>query len=296
MPEDANRKGDRATERIVTLFKNLGWNLKSRTDVDVKTDEEGRKHGYGIDAYLTYEDPYGRHTYGNILESKSWQWGSINEGQVESFFETLLEKVEKGPNSEQFESTHNLGNEASLTNTGIVALWATDGFDSTDFREFVRAIDVPRKWELAKICLWGNDYLKRIAQIEDTYNDLKGDYEEVKIYYPDLTDEDGGRYDLITLEYLLSDFFFATGGDSSEQGFIFYFDEMDFDSLLFMYKSLRHYQLLSNHEQIDIFVPNRGYQTEPVEEEFIREFSGGKTEIEFKSMRAMANLQHLDSR
>lgn len=300
MSEDVNRKGDRATERIVSLFEGLGWNLKSRTDVDAKSDKSDseRSHNYGLDAFLTYDDPYAPHVKGNIIESKSWAWQSINESQVEDFFDTLLEKVDNAPKSSYFEDTHNLGNEATLTNTGIVALWATDGFDSGDFQEYVRAIDPPAKWDLANMCMWGNDTLQRFASFEDQYRELKREHDDLKIYYPDLTDEDGGRYDLVTLDYLLSDFFFATGGDSSDLGIVFYFGEMDFDSLLFMYKSLRHYQLISNHDKIWIYVPDRGYKTEPVEDEFIRTFSGedSDTEIEFKTLRKVSDLSHLDNR
>ncbi|GAA0206936.1 hypothetical protein [Halobaculum roseum] len=298
MPEDANRKGDRATERIVKLFQGLGWTLKSKTDVDAQVDDEDRKHGYGLDAYLTYKHPYTPHIHGNIIESKSWKWDSVSRSKVEGFFETLLEKVDKAPKSEYFEETHNISNEADITNTGIVALWATDGFEPDEFHQYVQSLDVKKNWDLSKIVIWGNDQLQRIAGIEDQYHRLSKDYDNIQFYYPDLTDTDGGMYDLATMDYLLSDFIFLTSGERSDVGFVFYFGEMDFDSLLFMYKSLRHYQLLSNHERIEIFVPDRGHHTEPVEEEFVRTFSDedANTDIEFKTLQTMADLNHLDNR
>lgn len=298
-PEDSNRKGDRGTMRLVNLFEQLGWNLKSRTDVDAETAEDSdREIGYGIDAYLTYDDPHSRHTHGVILESKAYKWDGVTPAKVEEWFKTLLEKVDNAPDSDHFSNTHNIANEATITNTGILAIWVDDDFSREKFNEYVQKIDVRQKWEVSKIAIFGNQELKRIAQIERDFNHRKEKHGgDLKIFYPDLTNEDGGRVDTLSLHYLVSDYIYANIEGEENTAIVYYFDDMTFEALLFMYKSLRKYQMISNNDKLKIIVPERGIHTEPAEEEFLREFDGedSSVEIEFVTMESLADLGRYDN-
>jgi len=301
MAEDANRKGNRATERLVSLFEGLDWTLKGRTDVDAQPDDEDdRSQGYGIDSYFAYDDPHSPHVQGVILESKARAWSGITPQKVEDFFKQILTTVENAPDTKKFGKTHNFSEEADVTNTGILAIWCSDEdeYDHTKFREYVRSLDVPNKWDLANIWVIGNREIRRISRLEKQYHRLKQQHgEDLKIFYPDFSEQDGGRSDIISFDYLLSRYVYATV-ENENKAYVFYFDDMDIKSLDFMYMSLRKYQIVSNNDEIEVYVPDRGYETEPVEQEFKTklEESGSDTEILFRSLDTASNLSHLDNR
>lgn len=156
MPEDESRKGDRATQRLISLFQGLGWKHKGRTEVDIPCTigaHTDRGDNHGIDGFLVYDDPYSPHIRGVIVESKARSWENTYEQQVKTDFQQTIGALECAPESDQFDQKLNLEGEASLTNAGILSIWTSDfdEFDNQQFREYVRSLPHPRKRALYDI-------------------------------------------------------------------------------------------------------------------------------------------------
>lgn len=118
MAEEQGRAGDEGEERIIALLEGFGWTKRGDTNIDIEYDykyhpERGNK--YGVDGYMTYDGPYRDKERGFIIESKNIKWESYGPQDFEDWTDSILEKIEAVPESDDFEKCLNF-------NTSRIAL------------------------------------------------------------------------------------------------------------------------------------------------------------------------------
>jgi len=275
MPEEQNRAGDTANNRLVTLLEALGWTQRGDTDIDISCElpqHHERDRPHGVDAYMTYNDPYRTKERGTIIESKTKSWESTNSSNIKSDANQTLKTLECVPESDEFDEYLNFG-EPRIVDAGILGVWVHDGeFDKEDFDGYVNDIGIEHKRRKAfQILVLGNQELNRLASFHAEFSELEeeefdGDAESLDFYYPSLPDSVSDRRSLLAIEYMLSDYVFAKArkvvGNGSgysrpkDINIVYYFDEVNMDSLDFMFQALVEYQML-DAEEVWVYIDDR---------------------------------------
>jgi len=274
MPEEQNRAGDTANNRLVTLLEALGWVQRGDNDIDISCElpqHHDREHPHGVDAYMTYDGPYRAKERGIVIESKTKLWDSTKSSTVKSDANQALKTLECIPESDEFEEYLNFG-ESRIVDAGILGIWVHDGdFDAKEFNSYVSDIGIENKQRKPfQILVLGNQELNRLASLHAEFSELEeefdGEAESVDFYYPSLPDSVSDRRSLLSIEYMLSDYVFAKARKVVDNGsgysrpkdinIVYYFDEINMESLDFMFQALVEYQML-DAEEVHVYIDNR---------------------------------------
>lgn len=255
MPEKQGQAGDIGEERLIALLKGLGWTKRGGIGTDITSDYHPDRDSdqYGIDGYMTYNGPFRNKERGFIIESKNKKWGSYGKQKVKKHADSTLQKIEAANHSDDFDEFLNFG-EPRIVNTGVLGMWVRDEdeFNTGTFQGWVNNIPARPKKHTYQILALGNDQLNRLASLHSQYEDLKGEDENAQFFYPSQGDSGSTRADLLTVEYMLSDYVFAeltetkSLGDASADvsvGVVFFFDDITLDALNFMYRAVLRYTL-----------------------------------------------------
>lgn len=295
MPERQGRAGETANNRLITLLDGLGWTQRGDSNVDVSCElpqHDERDTAHGVDGYMTYDDPYKTKERGVIIESKTKQWGNVNSSTLKSDAEQTLKTLECVPESDEFDEYLNFGG-SRIVNSAVLGVWVNDGeYEHEEFNGYVNDIGIKNKRRKTyQILVLGNRDLNRLASLHSKFSDLKsemgGDDESVSFYYPSLPDSAyPDRTQLISMEYMLSDYVFAKAQKRVDEGgvtrdkditVVFYFDDINMDSLKFMFKSLIEYQMLDT-EEVRVYLDDRSTEEDFQVESIVAGFEGEVTE------------------
>lgn len=306
MPEDQNTAGDTGERRIVNLLDGLGWSLQGDLNTDVESSLPN-VDDHGIDAYMTYPDPFRSKTRGVIIESKNWSWNSLSRGQVEGFFTDTMEKLEGAPGTDDFEEKLNFG-RANIVHTAILSVWVQDweeNYDAERFQQWIDSISIPRKRKQAyQILILDHMELMRLACLHQTIEQIQRENSsaEFKFFYPAQVTNDSKRRSNINLEYLLSRYVFAklegieAGYGTKDVSIVFYFDDIKEAPLRFMYQACREYQMTDADE---IWVYPYGYSTEDrnVRSQFMRDLQESDPEgpdVSFENFQTIGDFREYE--
>ncbi len=213
MPEEEPIKGNLWTKHAVELLSNLGWELKGDTNVDIPCTmhpfkRKGQSHG--IDAFMTYFDPYQNIELGIIIETKNYAWKSINAPFIQESFNKLVEVLGCVPYSEEFNSKMNFNN--AKVDTALLMVWAHDEFDKLKFEEYLKELQVPKRHKPLRVYIVNNYDILKLYSIVDTVKkitDALKQNEKFDIYYPSYLESDSLKgKNLVSLEYIFSKFIF----------------------------------------------------------------------------------------
>lgn len=256
MPEEQPYRGNRWTKHAVELLGSLGWNLKGDTNMDVPcTIHTGRKVGHGIDAFLTYFDPYQNCEIGVITETKYYAWNNINKEFVQESVDNLIQAVECVPHSEEF--TQKLNFNHAKVNTGLLMIWSHDKFDKSKFEAYLQEVKIPEKHNTSRIYILNNYEILKLYSIVNVINGLTNELNgkgKFDIYYPSYPESDSLRgKKFVGLEYFNSKFIFGKmvrikefsngAAQPINVTVVLYFDKLTAACLKYMYLALRRFQL-----------------------------------------------------
>lgn len=265
MPEKQGQAGDIGEERLIALLKGLGWTKRGGIGTDITSDYHPDRDSdqYGIDGYMTYNGPFRDKERGFIIESKNKKWGSYGKQKIKNHADDTLEKIEAANHSDDFDEFLNFG-EPRIVNTGVLGMWIRDEdrFKSDTFQGWVNNIPVRPKKQAFQILALGNNQLDRLASLHSQFMDLKGEDKDAQFFYPSQGDSGSTRANLLTVEYMLSDYVFAeltkterVGGVTSDVdvGVVFFFDDITLDALNFMYSAVLRYTL-DDVEELRVYI------------------------------------------
>lgn len=318
MSEAPNRAGDEGEKRIIALLEGLGWTKRGDTNIDVTNDYKyhpERGNTYGVDGYMTYNGPYFDKERGFIIESKNTKWENYSGTDLKDWADELLEKVEAVPDSDDFDELLNF-DESRVVNAGILSIWARneDNYVDETYQGYFDDISLhPKKNGKYQIAVLGNRELNRLASLHQEFKSIENDedIDTVDFFYPPRSDSHSASLKLVDLNYLISDYVFAKGNReidlpdrqvSEEIGIVFYFDEMDLDSLNFMYQAALEHEMESVNE-LHIYIyddEDSDIQLESVRQEFVSngkpsEMSGEGPEIKIKTLTQTNYADYTDS-
>lgn len=178
-----------------------------------------------------------------------------------------------------------------------------DEFKSDTFQGWVNNIPVRPKRQTYQLLALGNDQLNRLASLHSQFANLKDEDENAQFFYPSQGDSGSTKADLLTVEYMLSDYVFAelektesVGGMSGDVnvGVVFFFDDITLDALNFMYKAVLRYTL-DSVEELRVYIyededdEDRELQLHGIKAEFLEnglpaQVTGNVPEINIETM------------
>lgn len=261
MGEDQNQIGELAEDRLVALLQGLGWEFWGENrDIPCTIRNHQDTESHGVDAYMSYEDPYLKNQRGILVESKSKQWSSWNGGSLSDSADQALETLECVPNSDKFHEVFN-GPNAQTINTAILGAYTNQGnYSREKVSEYTNDLEIKKKGRgQFNVIILDNYDLNRLASLHAEFINIKqqfdGENNSVGFYYPSLSDSISERTHLVSIEYLLSDFLFAklkaveTSREKPKDiNVVFNFEDISHESLSFMLESLKAYQLMDGDE------------------------------------------------
>jgi hypothetical protein len=285
MGENAQKIGKKLEGFGEKMYKRFNWTELNR-DEEIKcinllhkTKKENNKRTHGIDLLHTYYDPYLEKKIGVVTECKNYGWDSINQSNLQIWFDQLLWTIECSQISEEVkESTC----KCDLVNTGILLVHANDGkYDETKFREYIGKLDYKSRKNSTSIFIASNYEIERWdSMFNYIENEYKGN-DSFRFYSPSILGSKLQKLEHITINQMFSDFIFAECQITSNfnvngktipmpitQNIVFSFDvisEASFHYLVSMFKEL---QLENSEEYVFCFYPNSQSDVKLVEEKF----------------------------
>jgi len=270
--------GDIANERLIALLEALGWKQQGDSDVDIPCElsaHHERDADHGVDGYMAYDDPYRTRERGVVVESKAKSWDNTNSTSIQKGATQALKTLECIPESDDFDEYLNNGEDRNV-DLAVLGVWVHNGeYGNSDFDEYIDELTIKNKRRKPfQVLVLGNRDLHRLASLHNQFTDLKdtefsGQYESLDFYYPSLPDTVSQRGELVALEYMISDYIFAKGQKVEGEGpdsvskdvnIVFYFDDVQRESLDFMFKALLEYQM-TDADEIWVYLDTQG-QTE----------------------------------
>lgn len=256
-----NQFGDEGEDRLIALLKQFNWILRGEPNLTLTTDSsvnpDRKSNDYGIDAYMTYNGPYRNKERGIIVESKNPTWHNYRPSDLEDYHDNTLDKVVAAPQAKNFDDIANFDTER-IINAGLLGIWFRQeedepGFNPDTFQEHIenRLEAKPKRRKPYQILILTNKQLNKLSSLQSKYLELKQEYgEDLQLFYPSRSDSNSEKSDLLTIEYMLSNYVFVTLNDTREVhgeevtvdvNIVFYFDEISKEGLDFMYRSLLEY-------------------------------------------------------
>lgn len=256
MPEEQNVAGEQWTLEAIDILRHLGWTLHVEPGFDI-TCQGGRRRSAqrGIDALLSYIDPYNGRKNGVLLEAKSYQWRSINTSSISEWVDTLITKLECAEDAPELQEF-----ECGVINTAILVIWTNDGrYNHTQYLDYLKNLRLPNKRTPLAVYILSNHDILRLCSIIDMKERIRLEegIQEVSFFYPSVNQSSSLASDLFSLKYMYSSFVFAKAKKnvtynnqtfSRDISIVFYFGKLELADLNFMYSAFKQAQLEDANE------------------------------------------------
>lgn len=292
-------KGERWTDHAIELLENFGWKHRGATRVDMPCTVHGKK-AHGIDAFLTYRDPYQKKDIGILTETKNYAWENVNASKLQEWVDDLIDKIECVPLSQEFGDKLNF--DDARVDTGLLMVWSKGDYDRAKFAEYLDTVKISRKRNSMRIYVMDNYDILKLYSILDTHTKLNHKLqtnEKFDFYYPSYRISDSFRHpNFLSLEYFKSKFIFGRmikiekerngGTHAVTAAVVFYFDKPSLACLDYMHLCLRQFQLTEDEIWIYHYGPVDDFRS-PMEEFKRRHTEDGK-KIEFRPMHMLKDV------
>lgn len=251
MAEDQGVNGDAWNDYVVHLLSQFGWEKIGDVNMDL-TGEEGEANG--VDAIMAYEQPGMQMKRSIIVESKRYKSTSYSKVKLYGWLETLNKKLDHLRNSDSLLEQFPLLQECEEIKHGIIMNWITDADEKfleeylAHFSEYHNTSSASlRGWK--RIAVLNNERINRLRSILQVMKDNK-----IQFYYPaQLSEGNVGSYkSILTLEYMFSDIILAVNAENTDK-VVFYFGEMNYESLNTLSECLNLYQYLIEGGNMQVY-------------------------------------------
>ena len=300
MGEKAKKIGDKLEGFGEKLFERFGWGELTRDEQIIcnksthKNESNAKKETHGVDIFHKYYDPYKNQNIGIITECKNYQWQSINQSNMQKWFNQLLDTIEC---SQINESMGEYTSQCDGVNTGILLIHANDGkYNEEEFRKYLNQLKYPSKRCTTNIFIASNKEIEKwdsmFEYIEKKFSNEK---DKFGFYYPSILQSNLEKFPYITLTQLYSSYIFADNEtevstsnygqtiiNTIHQKIIFSFDKIGDNSFQYLLSMFRELQLQSANEYIFCFYPESKEDVEQINDKFKKyvetEFNNNKSE------------------
>jgi len=282
MPENQNANGERWTTESVAIVKQLGWEQKGTSNFDIECtfhakERHGQKHG--IDSFFEYYDPYYQSQQGILVESKSWQFKSINSTNIKKWIKQMTDCIECMQVSPTIQSLSH-----SPIQNALLMCWANDEYDSATFKEQLMQVGVASKKYPCNIFVASNQEILKWCSLINTVNTIKTSCYSFKYIYPNVPTlgTDLIMAEHLTLTHLFSRYIFAEvklsvpnrsgGNDIIEKLIVFCFEPVTVESLEFLYDLIKRLNFQS-YPACEIFLYDREINVRHITTDFLRKIN-----------------------
>lgn len=296
MGEDQPKQGERWTEHAVALLKRLGWQLSGVTQKDFECIKHS-KDTHGLDAFMTYYDPFQNRKVGIILETKNYKWENVTRANVQKWVDEVRERIECAPENSDFKKKFNF--DDSFVDTGLLMIWSKDEFHRQQFDKYLQELKIARKHRTLRIYVLHNDDILKLYSLSNLLEKIslavsaQGKFE---IIYPSFKNNDPKRISgFVILEYFKDPFFFARIIEQKTEGnfsfpkvttAVFYFDKPSLESLNYMNMCLKRFQ--AKEEEVKVYYYGDPYEYDASIAEF--KHRNGETRFKFEPIEAIGTV------
>lgn len=209
MPENQNVTGEHWTKESVSILHQLGWQQKGSCNFDIECIhhiKERRGQAHGVDSFFVYYDPYYQSEQGVLVESKNWQFQSINTANIRKWMKQITDCIECLQVSKTIQDL----SQAPIQNA-LLMCWANDEYDRAAFVERLSKVGVGSKKYPCNVFVASNNEILHWCSLINTINNLKKDAISLKFIYPNIPTLGTNLImaDHLTLTHLYSKYIFA---------------------------------------------------------------------------------------
>lgn len=253
MPEEQGVAGDYWTEQAVRLLTACGWSQRGTTRRDIPCTvcrpKPKRATSHGVDAVVSYYNPFFSREIGVLVETKNYGWDNLNTARIQEWVSDLVKKLECVPQSERFVEEFNP--DSVGFDTALLLIWCNthEQYDRTTFADRVQQIDIPRRHANLRVFVASNSEIEQWRSLTTLHERLKADLDDFAVFYPSDGKSALQKRDLLSLELMYSKYVFGKGtrrdrrGDSTKESFVFMFEPATLDSLHLAYVAAKNIQL-----------------------------------------------------
>lgn len=252
MGEQSKELGEAFENYSKSLLKNFKWNILG-SNIEIKCTRHSshkQKNTHGIDLLAGYYNPFKNKNEAVIIECKNRKWEKFIPSEVNSWLEELRNNIECSSNSA--EVVNRLDNHTLIG--GILLYNSSDGeYDAEKAKRTISSITISNKRfpyilylaDTRKLSKW-DAFSKEIVKLREIDPDFS-------IIYPSICGSEWKRIDIVTPNYLFSDFIIGSylgkpnnpyiHEESVEKKVIFYFDAINTSSLIYLKSMINELQI-----------------------------------------------------
>lgn len=290
--EDQHYNGDIWNKEAYKLLSLFGWNKIGDYDMDVSGDDNKKM---GIDTIVSFETPLKTMPQLAILEAKRYKIESFNKTCLQEWIDRLDFKLLKLRNSNDFKQRFPAVEECTVADTGIIVIWFSDTENYNNFHskfiDIMKGISMSsrqRKAGINKIYVLDNTIFMKLFALRGAINELSPDY-ELLFLYPSrfINNQPITKRKTLTIEYIYSDIIFADSNkNSTHQSFIFYFGQLNYQSLELVYEAYSNTSLFDKTIPISLYVYNADDEFRKIEPDIKERIF---KDFDIKIMKMVAN-------
>lgn len=252
------------------LFSNLNWtllaqNLEVNCTRQSHTSQSGTaKKTHGIDLLHGFYNPFTGMNEAVITECKNHLWKDFIPSKIQGWIEELVNTIECASTSPEVSSYL----KENVLTTGILIFNSSDReYEHCRARDCLSKIMVPRRRTPIMVYFTDTARLDKWVALNEMISDIKQKNQEHKfgIIYPSIGGSQWERSDIITPNYLFSDYIISSYTTKKEiyndikqidVKAIFCFDKIGEDSLIYMKDMINKLQVEARgdrHQELHVF-------------------------------------------
>lgn len=252
MGEQSKELGEIFENYSKSLFEKFNWNILGN-GIEIKCTRRSshkQKNTHGIDLLTGYYNPFTSKNEAVIIECKNRKWEKFVPSEVNAWLEELRNNIECASNSA--EVVNYLNNHTLIG--GILLYNSSDGeYDAEKAKRTISNIKIPNKRfpyilylaDTRKLSKWDafSKEIVRLRKIDPNFS----------IIYPSICGSEWSRTNIVTPNYLFSDFIIGSylGEPNNphiheniiEKKVIFYFDAINTSSLIYLKSMINELQI-----------------------------------------------------
>lgn len=251
MAEDQGYNGDKWNDYVVYLLSQFGWEKIGDTNMDLEGEDENIG---GVDALMAYDQPGYAMRRTVVVESKRYKQSSLSKSVIDGWLSVLSKKLDFFRNSEKLIEQFPLLQDCENLKHGLILNWITDA-DKEFLANYAAYLLDYSNQTTASLKGWKRVAIannERINMLRSILNVMKS--RSCNFFYPSqLTGTNSGVYKkVLTIEYMFSNIILAEDANSHEK-IIFYFGQMNYESLEALGQCLNLYQYSIEGSNMSIY-------------------------------------------